>query len=146
MIERVMDNVLGNIDPMVIYICVGVLALCLVISIVKKMISFVFVTGILILGLIFLVPQVTSYQENFNIGVNEDNQLVITVDGNQLILGGEDSGISDIDIERQQNGWYELVISYDDESSIGRFSVPGFMRAPVLGFLDKSEIEYTLIE
>lgn len=146
MVDRLMNDFLGNIDPTVLYICIAILVICLIISLIKKAVTFVITVVVIILGLVFLVPQVTSYQENFNIGINEDNQLEIMVDGNEIVFGNsDDATISEIEIERETNGWYTVTSNYTD-GSVGTFSVPGFMRDPVVNFIDSLGIEYTMLE
>lgn len=145
MIESIMNNVLGNIDPMVLYICAGVLVITFLLALIKKVISIVIITGVLVLGCLFLVPQVLDYQANFSVGVNEDNQLEIMVDGKSFSLGGEESDIVEIVLERRSDGWYD-VKTETTEGSRGSFPVPGFMRSPIVTYLERNDTEYKIIE
>lgn len=152
MVERILDSTLGNLDPTVLYICAAILVVMLILGIIKKVASVIIIALVLALGCIYLVPQVIEYQDNFSIGINEDKELSITVDGKEFTIDGNSDEtddpsqtISNVNIERQSNGWYELEIMYEDASKIA-VNIPGFMRSPVLEYLDDQEIEYKLTE
>lgn len=110
------------------------------------------ICAILVFGCVYLVPQVKDYQANFYIEVNDSNELVIMVDGKELVLGGDTDDadedeviIEKVEMERQVSGEYTLKMIYSD-GAIGWYTIPGFMRAPVIKYFDTVNMEYQLIE
>ena len=151
MVERILDSTLGNINPSILYVCAAVLIVMLILGIVKKAMSVIVVAVILVAGCLYLVLQVVEYQENFSIGINDDSQLVIIVDGKELVIGNDEydddpsETVSNVDIERQPDGWYQLDINYEDSSKL-TVNIPGFMKYPVIDYLKDQEMQYSLIE
>lgn len=143
------DQMLGSIDPMIIYVCVFMLAFVAVLSIIKKVIWLGICILVLAAGVYVIAPMAKEYQENFSIYVNDEtNALVMVIDGREISIGGEyddEIGINDIDIERLSSGEYELVIKYNN-NEISKFQVPGFMRKPIVNYLNKNSYEYTMLE
>ena len=107
-----------------------------------------------------LAPMAKDYQENFYIRVNNDNVLEIMLDGQLYTLSGkrdtsedddwdEDAPkidvITSLEMERQGSGEYRLKMTFED-GNMGVITIPGFMRQPVISFLDKANIAYRVIE
>ena len=92
-----------------------------------------------------IVPIAKDFQKNYYIGINDDKQLEIRVDGKEFKFGGEENGIKEINMERQQSGEYVLQIKYND-GGIATFTTPGYMRSTIIKYLKDNELNYKLWE
>lgn len=141
-----MNEMLSTLDPKIVYICIAVLAVLALITLIKKAFVMAAIIAIIAVGAYAIVPIAKDFQENFSISINDENQLVIVAEGNEFILGGEEQIIKKIEIERQQSGDYLMKVFYGDQSSVGIFTVPSYMRDTLLKFINKMEYQYTLFE
>ena len=136
---------LGNLDPNIVYVCIAVLAVGVILALIKKAMWIAFIMVVLGMAAYMLVPLAKDFQKNYYIGINDDKQLEIIVDGKTFSFGGEENGIKEINMERQQSGEYVLQIKYND-GGIATFTTPGYMRSTIIKYLKDNELKYNLWE
>lgn len=148
MLMSLKEQLLGSLDPTIVYVCLGLLVVLLLLAIIKKAIGIAITVGIIAVLVYCLVPAAKDFQENFHIGM-ADNAIEITVDGKEYTLSIEEDEnevkLKNVEIERTSEGEYNIVSSYDDGSK-SYFTIPGYMRQTILNYMKKLKIDYKLIE
>ncbi|MBR1453448.1 MAG: hypothetical protein IJ593_02220 [Lachnospiraceae bacterium] len=155
MIDSIKDQLLSTLDPNIVYMCVAVLAVLVILALVKKAFKIAAVIVVIAILFGFIAPMATEYQKNFSI-TSEDGVLTLTVNGEQYVLNTKEvkdkygevdnsDKILNVEMQRLASGEYTLTIKYAD-GNIGKFDVPGFMRSPIISFLDKYNVKHKLIE
>lgn len=140
-----MEQMLGNLDPNVVYVCIAVLVVGIILTLIKKAFFLAIIMVVLFMGATMLIPMAKEFQENYSIGINDDEQLEMVVNGKTFTFGGEDNGIQDINIERKKTGEYTLEIKYED-GGIATFTAPGYMRDTIIKYIKNNGFKYDLFE
>lgn len=140
------NQLLSNLDPKIVYLCIGMLAIVAIMSIIKKAIGIALIVAVLAVGMYFVIPAAQNFQKDYSISMSEDS-IDLKVQGNDFsIQFGEDAvKIKSMEIVRNSEGEYKFDIKYVDGTS-SNFKIPGFMRSTFLSYLDKIEIPYKLVE
>ena len=145
MVGLMKDNILSQLDPNIIYVCVGIMVVTLIIAIIKRAVKIALVITVVSVLVYSLAPMASEYQDKFSIHVGEGNVLEMNIDGHEYKVGGEDSGIKSTEFERLSDGNYNLKIMFQN-GEIQYIEVPGFMRDAVVKYFDTNEITNKLIE
>ena len=100
MILSLKEQFLSNLNPNVIYLCLGILVILLVLTIIKK--AFKLAVVVVIIGALMYgtVPLAKDFQSKYSIERDDRGAVVIKVDGNEFKFGGDkDEQIKKIEME-----------------------------------------------
>ena len=151
MVMSLKEQILGTLDPKVVYLCIAVLVVLLIITIVKKFAVAAIIVVLVGVGMYSLVPAALDFQENYSIS-REDGIVTIRVDGKEFQFGNsiknadkDIPAIKQATLTRQSDGTYTLKIFYVD-GGVGTFNVPGYMRSALNKYLESMVTNYKLTE
>ena len=101
----VLIGILSEIDPKVVYIAVGLLAVSALISLIKKAIKIAVIVIIVALCISYLAPLAKQIQKDYKVSI-EDDKLYINIKGREFELSKE--GIENIKLEHLGLKGYKL--------------------------------------
>lgn len=153
MLESLKGQLLGTLDPKIVYLCLAMIAVLIILTIIKKAIKFAVVLVVFAVAMYSLVPMAKDFQNNYKFSVDSDGVLTITVGGKDLVLDNsepenkydDESRVEKLTVQKQSDGDYYLNIVYTDGST-QKFEVPSFMRSNLINYLNKQEYDYKLLE
>lgn len=153
MLESLKGQLLGTLEPNIVYLCLAMIAVLIVLTLIKKAIKFAVVLVVFAVAMYSLVPMAKDFQNNYKFSVDSDGVLTITVDGKDLVLDNsepeskydDESRVEKLTVQKQSDGDYHLNIVYTDGST-QKFVVPSFMRSNLINYLNKQEYDYKLLE
>lgn len=145
------NQFLSELDPKIVIVCIVILAVAFILSLVKKAIHMAIVVAVLILGCTFIIPKATEFQKNYKIYTNEDEVMVIVVNGKEYKFGDERGDkeripIDHIEMTKQKNGDYVINIKYGNNQGNYAFTIPSYMRDTIKSYIDKYGYELKLLE
>lgn len=133
--------ILSELNPTYVWIFVGICAILVVLSIVKKAIKLALIVGLIGLCVSVVAPWAQDFQEKYKI--NFDNgALVMKVNGEDFRLDKE--AIKSMQLVNDGFGNYSLGITYDD--GLQTIGLPTFMTNTIKEFADRYSIPIEVLE
>lgn len=137
----VLIGILSEIDPKVVYIAVGLLAVSALISLIKKAIKIAVIVIIVALCISYLAPLAKQIQKDYKVSI-EDDKLYINIKGREFELSKE--GIEKIKLEHLGLKGYKLEVNYKD--GFDSIMIPNFLINPIKKFIEDKKLPVTIIE
>ena len=147
-----MNEMLGTLDPKIVYLCIAVFIVAAILALIKKAVVITVIMVVVSIAAYAIVPIAKDFQEQYKISVNDDNQLVMVIEGRETVLTAigdpddeEFDAMVDVEIERNKDGEYVLNIIHMS-GGVTRVNVPSFMRDTMLKYFKNNSIAYELRE
>lgn len=131
---------LAELDPMIVWVVIGLFAVLLLITIIKKAIKFTIIVAAIIAGLVLVVPVAQDFQSKYQFEITDGKAVVVT-DGQQVIV----DNVGKIDkVTFTYNGLngVDVEIKYTDTRM--NFNVPSFLAESLQSYFDKYDIKYKI--
>lgn len=136
--DNLLQPILAELDPTVVYIVVGLFAVLLILTVIKKAVKLALIVAI-IMGCVFmLAPMAEDFQEKYSV-VTETDQILIKVDGREYEINNP-TAIKEAKLVYTGKQTIDVKIKYTDTNL--NFNVPVFMGEGIKEFFEKHNIAY----
>lgn len=136
-----LEPILGQVDPTVLWVFIGIMAVCVVLSIIKKAIK-IAVTVALIASLATVIaPLAQEFQENYKFEI-VDSTAILKIKGEEFRLSRDEC--KDIRLENKGSKGYSLIV--DTKNGKLDIIIPTFMMTSMRDFADKYGIPVSVLE
>lgn len=133
--------ILSEIEPTYIWMLVGICAIVLLLSLLKKAVKLAITVLIIGLCATAVVPWAQNFQEKYQIRV-EDGALAMKIDGEDFFIDRE--GIKSMQLVNDGFGNYSLGITYKD--GLQTIKLPTFMTNTIKEFAERYYIPIEVLE
>lgn len=134
-------NLLGNINPTVLYILIVMLIIAGIISIVKKLIHIAIAIAMVALIISVLAPAARNIKSLYDIRV-EDDKIVVTVMDSTIKINKDIA--NDIEIKKENAFIYELRMASKGNDKV--YKLPKFLVDKLLEFSNSLGLSLKLSE
>lgn len=136
--DNILQPILAELDPSVVYIVVAVFAVLLVLTIIKKAIKLAIIVAIITGCIFMLAPMAEDFQEKYSFTVESD-QLIIKTGGREYKLNNP-TAIKEAKLVYTGKQTIDVKIKYTDTNL--NFTIPVFMGEGIKDFLEQYDIPY----
>lgn len=130
-----LEPILGTLDTRIVMVFVGIMAICIVLSLIKKAFKVAIIVAILAILVSMLVPLANEFQEKYKFSL-EDGIVSITLDGQEYTIDRLEC--ESIYLENKGMDGYALVIQM--EEGVFQVTIPRFMLESMQNFAERYNI------
>lgn len=138
--SSMLEPFLAELDPTIVYIVIGLFAVLLLITIIKKAIKFTIVVAAIIACLVLVVPMAQDFQSKYQFDIKDGAAHLVT-EGQEVIVGELDK-IKEVKFTYNGLNGVDVKIKYTD-TNMG-FTVPSFLAESLQEYFDKYNIDYKI--
>ena len=131
---------LAELDPMIVWVVIGLFAVLLLITVIKKAIKFTIIVAAIIAGLVLVIPVAQDFQSKYQFEIADGKAMVVT-DGQQVIIDNIGKVENVVFTYNGLNG-VDVSIKYTDTNM--KFNVPSFLAESIQEYFDKYDIKYKI--
>lgn len=136
--DNMLQPILAELDPNIVYLVVAVFAVLLVLTVIKKAIKLTIIVAVITGCVFMLAPMAEDFQERYQFTV-EDSQVILKVDGREYIIDNP-TNIKEAKLVYTGKQTIDVVIKYTD-TNLG-FTVPVFMGDTIKDFFEEYDVKY----
>ena len=141
--SSILEPILGSLEPWAIYVFIAMMAVCLILSVIKKVFKITALVSVLIIIAIIILPMANDFQDRYGFSV-EDGVANIKMQGQVYKL---DSKLTkSIEMKDNGSGDYLLIAPSVDNEGTLNVLVAKWMLDPIKEFADRYGIKFTLID
>lgn len=134
-------DLISQINPNVITICLAIVVISVVIALVRKAIKLAIFIFVIVIGLTILLPVTKDFQKDYKFNFN-NKEVSMKVGGQDLIIKKE--GIETVTLKHKGLSGYELTVNYKN-GTISK-TIPTFMADMFKNYMQEQSIKYTEID
>lgn len=136
-----LEPILGTVDPKIIYMFAGIMGVCIILAIIKKVFKVAIIVTIIAAIALAIVPFAEDFQEKYKYNL-EDGIVTIMIEGQQYLIDRADC--KSIEMQNEGMAGYSLrVVASDGALEI---IIPTFMKPSVEDFASRYGIPITVRE
>lgn len=138
--ENMLQPILAELDPKVVYIVVAMFALLVVLAIVKKALKIAIVVAVFGSCIFLLAPAAKEFQSNFKINT-EQGAIHLLSEGQEYTI---DNFANIKKATLIYNGKQQIEVDIEYNESFLNFTVPAFMGEQIKEFFDSHDVKYKI--
>ena len=135
-----LEPLLAELDPKIIWIIVGLFVALLIITLIKKAIKLTLTVACVIVALMILTPMAEDFQSKYKFDI-ADGKAYITAEGQEFIIE-ELNKVKDAKFVYNGLNGVDVSIKYTDTNM--NFNVPSFLAESIQEYFDKYDIPYKI--